>query len=303
MMKVLVSEDIWKFDLEAALKEISAQRREQALKFKHEQGQRLCVLAYQLLKEGLQQEYGITGNPIFEYNEHGKPSIVGHPEIFFNLSHCKEAAICVVNDQPIGVDVEAIREYKDGLAEYTMNENELQQIKIAANPSAAFIRLWTMKEATTKLIGTGISNDMKTVIDTLKYKYTTVERQKYIYTICANIKLLQSEFWHGDLAVGVFLGTEIYEFTAFLRHTLTPRDEFVVGTVVGLHRLVEFLTEFVIPLHEVTQAVEQLLGQAEHLLLVLRLLVLYPRDMDHVEDTQQVLLTRYKHLLLECLTP
>ena len=42
-----------------------------------------------------------------------------------------------------------------------------------------------MKEATTKLIGTGISNDMKTVIDTQKYKYTTVERQKYIYTICA----------------------------------------------------------------------------------------------------------------------
>lgn len=184
-MEVLVSEDIWDFDLGEALKGISAQRREQALKFKHELGQRLCVLAYQLLKEGLQQEYGITGNPIFEYNEHGKPSIVGHPEIFFNLSHCKEAAICVVNDQPIGVDVEAIREYKDGLAEYTMNENELQQIKIAANPSAAFIRLWTMKEATTKLIGTGISNDMKTVIDTQKYKYTTVERQKYIYTICA----------------------------------------------------------------------------------------------------------------------
>ena len=103
-MKVLVSEDIWDFNLDAALGDISEQRREQALKFKHEQGQRLCVLAYQLLKEGLQQEYGITGNPIFEYNEHGKPSIVGHPEIFFNLSHCKEAAICVVNDQPIGVD-------------------------------------------------------------------------------------------------------------------------------------------------------------------------------------------------------
>ena len=126
-MKVLVSEDIWDFNLDAALGDISEQRREQALKFKHEQGQRLCVLAYQLLKEGLQQEYGITGNPIFEYNEHGKPSIVGHPEIFFNLSHCKEAAICVVNDQPIGVDVEAIREYKDGLAEYA-NQDCCQSI-------------------------------------------------------------------------------------------------------------------------------------------------------------------------------
>ena len=185
MMKVLVSEDIWEFDLEAALKDISAQRREQALKFKHEQGQRLCVLAYQLLKEGLQQEYGITENPVFEYNEHGKPLIVGHPEIFFNLSHCKEAAICVVSDQPVGVDVESLRKYKDRLAEYTMNEDELHQIEASADPAAAFIRLWTMKEATTKLIGTGISNDMKTVIDMQKYKYTTVERQQYIYTICS----------------------------------------------------------------------------------------------------------------------
>ena len=185
-MRVLVSEDIWDFDLEAALKEISVQRREQALKFKFELGQRLCVLAYQLLKQGLREEYGITENPVFEYNEHGKPSIVGHPEIFFNLSHCKEAAICVVSDQPVGVDVEGIREYKESLVNYTMNDEEIAQIKTAENPAAAFIRLWTMKEATTKLIGTGISNDMKTVIDTTQYKYTTVEQQRYIYTICEN---------------------------------------------------------------------------------------------------------------------
>ena len=183
-MITLVREDIWAFDLQAALKEISEQRREQAQKFKHEQGQRLCVLAYLLLKQALREGYGITENPVFEYNEHGKPSIVGHPEIFFNLSHCKEAAICVVSDQPVGVDVEGIREYKESLVNYTMNDEEIAQIKTAENPAAAFIRLWTMKEATTKLIGTGISNDMKTVIDPTKYKYTTVDRQRYIYTIC-----------------------------------------------------------------------------------------------------------------------
>ena len=185
-MKVLVSEDIWDFDLDEALRDISEQRREQALKFKHEQGQRLCVLAYQLLKKGLQQEYGITENPIFEYNEHGKPSIVGHPDICFNLSHCKEAVVCVISDLPVGVDVESIREYKESLVRYTMNDEEIREIEPSENPAATFIRLWTMKEATMKLIGTGISNDMKTVIDTTKYKYTTVERQQYIYTICVS---------------------------------------------------------------------------------------------------------------------
>lgn len=182
---VYVSEEIWTFDLEAALGEISGQRREQALKFRHEQGRRLCVLAYQLLKQALREEYGITGNPIFEYNEHGKPAIVGHPDIFFNLSHCKEAVVCAVSNQPVGVDVESLREFKESLVNYTMNEDEIREIKSSTNPAATFIRLWTMKEATLKLIGTGISNDLKTIISPTKYKYTTVDRQRYIYTICS----------------------------------------------------------------------------------------------------------------------
>lgn len=186
-MRILVSENIGDFDLKAALAEISEQRREQALKFRYEQGQRLCVLAYLLLKQALREVYGITDNPLFEYNEHGKPSIVGHPNIFFNLSHCKEAVICAVSDQPVGVDVEGIREYKESLVNYTMNDEEIAQIHSAEDPAAAFIRLWTMKEATMKLIGTGICNDMKTVIDTTRYKYTTVDRQRYIYTICENL--------------------------------------------------------------------------------------------------------------------
>jgi len=182
-MRVLVSEDIWSFDLPSALAEISPQRREQALKFKFEQGQRLCVLAYMLLKQALREEYGITQNPVFEYGEHGKPFIVGHPEICFNLSHCKEAAICVVSDRPVGVDVESIREFSDSLVHYTMNDSEIREIASAEHPAAAFIRLWTMKEATLKLLGTGISNDIKHAIDSTK-KYTTVERQRYIYTVC-----------------------------------------------------------------------------------------------------------------------
>ena len=184
---IYLSENIWDFDLSKALSEISDQRREQALKFKFEQGQRLCVLAYQLLKEGLRKEYGIKENPIFEYNEHGKPSIVGHPEIYFNLSHCKEAAVCAISNHPIGVDVESIREFKDSLVNYTMNENEVREIETSENPASAFIRLWTMKEATMKLVGTGISNDMKSVIDATKYKYTTIDRQRYIYTVCENL--------------------------------------------------------------------------------------------------------------------
>ena len=184
-MRILLSEDIWEFDLGAALKEISPQRREQALKFKFEQGQRLCVLAYRLLKQGLREEYGIIENPVFEYNEHGKPAIVGHPEIYFNLSHCKEAAACVISDAPVGIDVESIRSYKDSLVHYTMNDEEQLRIQRAVNPAAEFIRLWTMKEAALKLIGTGISNDLKMVLQANpQLHFTSYEAPAYIYTVC-----------------------------------------------------------------------------------------------------------------------
>ena len=186
-MRIIVSEHIWDFDFQAALLQISEQRREQALKFKHEQGRRLCVLAYQLLKQALCEEYGITENPIFDYNENGKPSLHGHPEIFFNLSHCKDAVACVVSHQPVGIDVESLRQYSESLAEYCMNDEELRQINSSDSPDREFVRLWTMKEATIKLLGTTISDGLKDTIDTTRYKYTTVCRQRYIYTVCENL--------------------------------------------------------------------------------------------------------------------
>jgi 4'-phosphopantetheinyl transferase len=181
-----VDEHIDDFDLQAALAEISVQRREQALRFKFEQGQRTCVLAYLLLKKGLREEYGITGNPLFEYGEHGKPFIVGHPEIHFSLSHCREAVACAVSDRPIGVDVESVQRKWESLAQYCMNDDELRQIEQAERPDVAFIRLWTMKEARLKLTGEGITNDMKTALDGGSWQFTTVERldRNYIYTVC-----------------------------------------------------------------------------------------------------------------------
>jgi 4'-phosphopantetheinyl transferase len=181
---VYLNDDIQAFDLEAALPLLSAQRREQALKFKHELGRKQCAMAYLLLCKGLRQEYGITERPVFEYSEHGKPQIVGHPDIHFNISHCREAVLCVVSDQPVGCDIESIREYKESLARYTMNDTELEKILHSPHPEQAFIRLWTMKEALLKLTGEGIRNDIKDVL-TGQESFETVENTErgYIYSI------------------------------------------------------------------------------------------------------------------------
>lgn len=184
---VYINDEIDKFDLQQALDAISPQRRQQALKYKFEQGQRLCVAAYLLLKQALLEQEGIAANPVFDYGPHGKPFIVGHPELHFSLSHCKEAAVCVLSRQPIGIDVESVGRYRDSVARYAMSDAELQQIQQAANPEVEFVRLWTMKESLLKLTGEGINDQMKQVLSVAaRYRFTTTEvlQKNYIYTVC-----------------------------------------------------------------------------------------------------------------------
>ena len=190
-MRIYINDDIEHFDWQAALPLLSEQRREQCLKFKHELGRKTCAAAYLLLCDALRQEYGITERPVFDYGEHGKPTIVGHPDIHFNLSHCREAAICVVGPQPVGVDVESIRPYKESLARYTMNDEELAAIAASDNPARMFIRFWTMKEAVLKLTGDGIRNDMKSVLTTavkcegksIHIETTVNDSKGYVYSV------------------------------------------------------------------------------------------------------------------------
>ncbi|MCR5513338.1 MAG: 4'-phosphopantetheinyl transferase superfamily protein [Prevotella sp.] len=179
---VYLNDDIAHFDWQAALPLLSEQRREQCLKFCHEQGRKTCAAAYLLLCEALRKEYGFTELPVFEYGEHGKPVIVGHPDIHFNLSHCREAAICVVSNQPVGVDIETIRPFKESLARYVMNDDELQQINGSA---LEFTKLWTRKEAAVKRSGHGINNEMKHVLEGLPFEIeTTVCVDKnYVFSV------------------------------------------------------------------------------------------------------------------------
>lgn len=182
---IYLNDDIAHFDFNKALPLLSDQRRDQALKYRYEQGRKTCAAVYLLLCEGLCQEYGVKEKPVFEYGEYGKPFLSGYPEIHFNMSHCREAAICVLSDKPVGVDVESIGRYKESLARYTMNDVEMERIELSENPDVEFIRLWTMKEAVLKQVGTGITDNLKSVLtDFLGQVQTVVNQEKgYIYSV------------------------------------------------------------------------------------------------------------------------
>ena len=161
---LLYIEDISDSDVEQFIAQLPQWRREQALAFKHQQGRKECALAYILLRHALREEFGIDEDVEFEYSEHGKPSLRGRSDIYFNMSHCRQAVACIVGTTPVGIDVECKGRYKEQLARHVMNEEELSQIASSTDRDTVFTRLWTQKEAILKLTGEGVSSDMKNTI-------------------------------------------------------------------------------------------------------------------------------------------
>ena len=156
---------------------VSAQRREQALRYKHTLGRFCCLKSWLMLFED--DDMTSYRHDEWTYNEHGKPYIEGAP--YFSLSHCKEGIAVAIDDQPIGIDIESIRHADESLIERTMNEQER-----VGMDDRKFTRLWTQKEAVVKAQGTGIISfeQLQNLrVQSTEYRIQTFEKEKYIYSI------------------------------------------------------------------------------------------------------------------------
>ena len=162
---------------------VDEQRRNEALRYKHLFGQFACLKSWLMLKE-LLQPLGIN-NLEMDHNEHGKPYLVHHRDVHFNLSHCKKGIAVVVDFAPVGIDIEYFRKSNLALVKKTMNPFEAEWIRSSANPVEAFTQYWTKKEAVVKLRGTGLIDDLHCILDGEGYRLEThVNREKsYAWTV------------------------------------------------------------------------------------------------------------------------
>ena len=183
-MQVLVFDDMTQCteaEVQRMLPLVSAQRREQAMKYKHTFGRFCCLKSWMMLKEIMDNGQWTMDN--FLYNEHGKPYLEGGP--YFSISHCKEGIAVAINDTQIGIDIEAIRHADDDLIARTMNEEERLRVTGYGLPDRMFTRLWTQKEAIVKAEGTGILSfeQLQTILDNGQWTLDTIEKEKYIVSI------------------------------------------------------------------------------------------------------------------------
>ncbi|HTH98347.1 MAG TPA: 4'-phosphopantetheinyl transferase superfamily protein [Stellaceae bacterium] len=102
---------------------------------------------------------------VFDKRAGGKPVLVEHPAIEFNLAHSEEATVVAVTRAgDIGVDVEALRpmDDADGLVErfFSAYEFEAYMALPPALREAAFFTAWTRKEAYVKALGEGLATPL-----------------------------------------------------------------------------------------------------------------------------------------------
>ena len=164
-------------EVERMLPLVPEPRRSTALSFKHTFGRFACLKSYLMLSELLHEEFGLDEFSM-ETGEHGKPFLTGHPEIYFNISHCRKAIAVVVGDQPVGIDVEAFRKYSEGLLDKTMNEAEKADILSSEVPEEKFASYWTCKEAVFKMQGTGITDNLHHILSGGVTTGTKINREK-----------------------------------------------------------------------------------------------------------------------------
>ena len=186
MIKITIFDDmdqITEAEIQKLLPLVSDERREEALRYKHLFGQFACLKSYVMLRE-LLEAMGCPHPFRFEHNEHGKPFLADHPDIHFNLSHCKNGIAVAVSDAPIGIDIESYREPSDSLLRYTMNEEEHRIIMESDDPVRTFTEYWTKKEAVFKLRGTGITKGLHELLEGDEVVETHINPEKrYAYSI------------------------------------------------------------------------------------------------------------------------
>ncbi len=135
------------------------------------------ALGYTLLARLLREQFGVTDLPPIETDEHGKPFLVDCP-LHFSISHCKAAVACVVDERPVGLDVQDIlTDISPALA---------ARIAAPLSPDGMsaedLTRLWTQKEASAKLNGKGLKIGLEN-LPIEGHKITITKGLSYIMTI------------------------------------------------------------------------------------------------------------------------
>lgn len=138
-------------------------RKEKANRFTISSGRLSCVVSYLLFLYGFRHLCHMEGTPDFSGDKFEKPYLADYPDIHFNLSHCNSGCACIMDNFEVGIDLQEIRKVSLKTFEKICSADEISEIQNSDNPEKEFCRIWSYKEALSKLTGEGIFRDISNI--------------------------------------------------------------------------------------------------------------------------------------------
>jgi 4'-phosphopantetheinyl transferase len=205
--------------------------REKAARFAFDKDRNLFITAHALLRHSLWRVTGLSGVQ-FRVNQFGKPELVSPQSaarVRFNLSHSNALAACALSfDYDVGIDIE--------MADHSITHDEVAAMYFTPDEQAqltdydkhgyidSFFQIWTLKEATIKAIGRGLSiplRDFSVTLEPLSVRFSHehlygerhwhIEQRKLnslhwaSLVVCKILGITISTEWH-PVSIGEILG-------------------------------------------------------------------------------------------------
>ena len=163
--------DVWRidlgeraFDLRSRLALLGDDERARARRFLADSPRRTYIGVRSALRDILSRYVSTPASMLrFSYEPQGKPTLIEHESLHFNVSHTVGAAVVAVASTRVGVDIEAIRPVPPELVSEAMAPAERERMEASRDPVASFYEHWTLKEAYLKGAGCGLSVPLSSV--------------------------------------------------------------------------------------------------------------------------------------------
>jgi len=206
MKKIFLVDNLTQYtatDYKKLIAYVPRQKQLEIFKMKHCQGRIRSIIAYALLVRILLQYYGVPQNSI-TFTTSGrmrKPrlSAANLPE--FNISHTSNKVVLVLDDAPIGIDIERIQSDTFGVGDM-FHYNERMLLQHAREKARIFTSMWCVKEAYGKNCGIGINETILRQCIFLPQKHFTYDHKKIsVLTYDDHIIALCGAHFYADVAI------------------------------------------------------------------------------------------------------
>ena len=147
--------------LEQLLNCVAPDKKERLKRFYRREDTLRGLFADLLSRDMIRQKTGMKNEDIrFTTNEYGKPFLEDRDDVQFNLSHSGVWVVGVIDQPPVGIDVEQVQDIDLDISKNYFSPDEHEDLMSKPDKFDYFFTLWSLKESYIKILGKGLSHPL-----------------------------------------------------------------------------------------------------------------------------------------------